>query len=239
MIFPGMIFGLTVFPTGGLFGSVISASPGICSDSTAVDTIQLSETGFLKVLNGGGTSGWEPGSGNPGLDVGVDGVGWYAVHAIKNPSTGAVDILYSRSATAPALPAGFTLFRLIDWVYNNSSGVMVSQVRLDDTVLYTTPFHDIAAPALGLASELFPLMVPPGTQVEALIRGYASNPVLVTSPEEAAAAVSISNRSAGAGAFSLKVRTDLNQKIRAVANVAATTFQASTYGYINCRGRSQ
>lgn len=60
-------------------------------------------------------------SGLAGLDTGVEAADtWYHIFLIKNPSTGLVQTLLSLLPTAPTLPAGFTKFRRVGSVRNNS-----------------------------------------------------------------------------------------------------------------------
>lgn len=55
-----------------------------------------------------------------GLDVGVEAAStWYYIWIIKNPTTQAIGSLFSLSAVAPTMPAGFTEKRRIGSVYNN------------------------------------------------------------------------------------------------------------------------
>jgi len=59
-------------------------------------------------------------AGANGLDAGVEAADtWYAVHAIDGPAVATASLL-SLSAIAPVLPAGYTVFRRIGWVRNDS-----------------------------------------------------------------------------------------------------------------------
>lgn len=62
-------------------------------------------------------------SGANGLDTGVEAVStWYSVWVIYNPTTSTTAGLFSTSATAPTMPAGYTLKRLVGWARNDGSG---------------------------------------------------------------------------------------------------------------------
>ena len=91
---------------------VVNITAGECTDSTNTDIMTLSST-FNK-----STAAWAAGSGvgawdGQGTSPATATNAWYAWFAIKNPTTGAVDILCSPSFTAPTLPSGYTLFRRI------------------------------------------------------------------------------------------------------------------------------
>lgn len=60
-------------------------------------------------------------SGANGLDTGSEASStWYALFVIDGPGV-PIASLFSVSATAPTLPAGYTVFRRVGWVFNNAS----------------------------------------------------------------------------------------------------------------------
>lgn len=100
--------------------TTFSVAPGGVGDDTFVSTIILA-TSLTKSL-----SAFSAGAAGGSLDTGAiaASTGYY-VYVIKNPSTRAVDILISLSATAPTMPSGFTLKRMIGWVLTNGSSQLV------------------------------------------------------------------------------------------------------------------
>lgn len=79
-------------------------------------------------------------SGAGGLDTGAAANNtWYAIHVITNATGSLVSSLFSLSATAPTLPAGYTLFRRVGWVRRDGSGNFRFFTRTGDWVYYKTP----------------------------------------------------------------------------------------------------
>lgn len=70
-------------------------------------------------------------SGAGGLDTGSEATStWYAVHLIYNPTTADVAAMLSTSRTSPTLPSGYTFWRFLGWVRNDSSGNLWRTVQL-------------------------------------------------------------------------------------------------------------
>jgi hypothetical protein len=79
-------------------------------------------TGATIIQNGGTLTADITASGANGLDTGSEATStWYALHVIDGPNV-AVASLLSLSATAPTLPAGYTVFRRVGWVRNSGGG---------------------------------------------------------------------------------------------------------------------
>ncbi len=79
-----------------------------------------------------------------GLDAGVEAANtFYAVHVIAD-STGALPVagLFSLSATAPTLPAGYDAFRRVGWVRNDAASDIHNFIQFglahDRTVFYVS-----------------------------------------------------------------------------------------------------
>lgn len=69
-------------------------------------------------------------SGAGGLDTGsLANNTWYNVFAIYNPTTSTPNILFSLSATAPTLPAGYTLFARIGTIRIDGSAHMIGFIQ--------------------------------------------------------------------------------------------------------------
>lgn len=67
---------------------------------------------------------WAVGTNQGGLDTGAIANAWYAVWLIKNPTTSVVDALFSLSATAPTMPAGYTKKRRIGWICRSGGAIL-------------------------------------------------------------------------------------------------------------------
>ena len=117
----GYLFGLTMSTAGASTTMTIAA--GIATDSTGVRMMKL-VSAISKT-----TSAWAAGTAAGGLDTGAIAAStWYHFFEIMNPATGAVDVLFSLSATAPTMPTGYTLFRRIGSMLTNGV-VTVDEVR--------------------------------------------------------------------------------------------------------------
>lgn len=96
--------------------TAIGATAGKCRDSTDTADITLSST-FTK-----GTGSWTAGTGNGGMDTGtIASSTQYHWFVIKKDADGTGDLLFSLSATAPTMPAGYTYFRYLFSMKTNGS----------------------------------------------------------------------------------------------------------------------
>ncbi len=92
--------------------SVVRIDAGTARNSTDNANIVLEENKIANITL----------SGVGGLDTGSESANtWYAIHAIGS-STGATggNALLSASATGPAMPSGFDVFRRVGWTFNDS-----------------------------------------------------------------------------------------------------------------------
>jgi|GEM_PF-6087722 len=97
--------------------TVIGVSPRTARNSTNdVDIVLVS--GILKRID----AAWAAGSGQGGLDTGTVAIyATYHLFVIRNPTSGAIDVLISASASSPLLPSGFTQFRRIAALKTNDN----------------------------------------------------------------------------------------------------------------------
>ncbi|MET4332015.1 hypothetical protein ABIB80_007877 [Bradyrhizobium sp. i1.15.2] len=239
----GYLAGLTLSTAGS--SATFSVAAGVAVDSTNAGFMLLASA-YTKT-----TSAWAVGTGNGALDTGTIAAStWYHVYQIKRTDTGVVDVLISLSATAPTLPANYTLFRRIGSMVTNGSSQWLKFVQVGDEFLWDTPSTNVNVSNLGTTPTLFGLSVPIGFQVNALLRGAMSNAtlgtaLLINSADEAASSTGAPpgnytclNPSAGvAGSFVVNVRTNVNGQIRAVASQASSTLLVVTYGWVDRRGR--
>ena len=93
--------------------STVDIAAGDTRDSTDAADISASTSNTIDITA----------SGANGLDTGAEANStWYYVYAIKKDSDSSVDGLLSTSASSPTMPGGYTYFRRVGAVYNNSSG---------------------------------------------------------------------------------------------------------------------
>lgn len=192
---------------------------------------------------------WASGTGNGGLDTGSKASGaTYHVHAIVNNTTGAFDALFSASVVSPTVPSGWTRVQRLGSVVTDGSGNIRPGTWEGKKFLLTTMVNDISDNALGATSKPYPLTVPNGIKVDALLRvsifDTAFAAILVTSPDEAAVAAAAagpntltnSGTTNGRGGAALQVRTDTNRQIRVVGVGTAMPiddFKGFTYGWVD------
>jgi hypothetical protein len=241
----GYIAGLTLSTAGS--STTFGVSAGVVVDSTSASFMKLASA-FTKT-----TSAWAAGSGNGSLDTGGTGANtWYHVHAIKNPTTSAVDILTSLSATAPTLPSGYTLFRRIGSMRTNGGGQWLKFFQNGDEFLWDVPVADATALAITTTPSNVTLTVPPGVMVDAILQGDFTNSAvaqslaLVYSPNGSAQAAgtpggnwTLSN--AVSGIFVTNALYALTNTSAQVAVVAGSASNNSLYlitkGWVDSRGR--
>jgi len=125
--------------------TTVEVAVGSCRDSADSADITASATLQADITAGGAG----------GLDTGLEAVSsWYAVHVIDG--TAGVAALLSLSATAPSLPAGYTTFRRVGWVFNDAGGDFRYFVQRgsgrDRKVLYPTSSDATAEIFTGSAS---------------------------------------------------------------------------------------
>lgn len=162
-VIPNHIRGLTLSTAGSSATFAITA--GLCADMNNTDMIRL-----LSSLSKT-TSAWAVGTGNGGLDTGaIANSTWYHVHLIKRIDTGVVDALISLSATAPTMPAGYTLSRRLGSIKTNGSAQWTAFQQLGDR-FYMAATADFTAGATSVAT-LRTLTIPTGVVVRPLLTTY-------------------------------------------------------------------
>lgn len=223
----------------------IDIASGSAVDTTT--TYLMSLTGpFVKRLD----AAWAVGTGNGGLDTGSIGDNEYHVWLIRKDSDGTIDALFSLSATAPTMPAGYTAKRRIGSIFRASAAIRTFIQKGDRFYFKTLPL-DVDA-TLSTTATSYTVTAPAGSVaiLNALAsRGGADAGVYVYSPEVTDQAHSttvspLSNLLVGAagvalayGAGQIEVLTNSSSQIRAVAGSASTTFKVATVGYIDTRGK--
>lgn len=163
----GHIDGLTLSTAGS--SATFTVAAGEASDKTNVDLIKLASA-MSKT-----TSAWSAGTGNGGLDTGtIANNTWYHAHLIKNPATGAVDVLVSTSASSPTLPAGYTLSRRLGAMKTNGSAQWTSFVQIGDAFRWLTPIQDASSSPGSTSRGNLTLTVPTSLVVFPMIVAQAT-----------------------------------------------------------------
>jgi hypothetical protein len=141
----------------------IVVSPGTCRSQDDTADISMA-TSMMKRLD----QVWAPGSGNGGLEQGalVANV-WYHCLVILNPTTGAVDILFSGSITNPLLPSGYTVFRRVWSIYTDASANIMPYVQSGDWCAWAVQINSFSSGNLGASPTIITMATPLGIKVEA------------------------------------------------------------------------
>jgi hypothetical protein len=241
----GALFDLTMSTPGS--SASFTVNSGEAADSTGVDLMVL-----VAALTKN-TGAWAVGSGNGGLDTGIIAAStWYHVFLIKRPDTGVVDVCFSLSATAPTLPANYTLFRRIGSLnYTTTPGWRLF-TQTGDEFIWNAVVNDLNGQTILNASRsTLALTVPTGITVLAHTRiqissATASMVATITSLYEtdvapSAATCGNSLRTSAAATDSstgeFRTRTDTLARIGIRASGANCTTYISTVGWVDRRGR--
>lgn len=240
----GHIDGLTLQTAGG--DQVVHINPGEASD---FGRTLIMRTGYLRKT----MSAWAAGDLAGGLDTGaVAADTWYTVYLIHNPTSGVTDACLTATSLSPTLPAGFTRYRRIGAVKTGVATTNIAaMVQVSDTVFWGTPPLDIDTTSLSTTAVLYSLTVPPGVKVKAVLnasRFGGAGCVRLSSPDETDTAVAATlgasspmpnfyaDVSQSSTTARIELWTNTGKQIRARANTAST-FRASTIGWIDQRGR--
>jgi hypothetical protein len=193
------------------------------------------------------TAAWAVGSGNGALDTGtIANLTWYHVFLIQRPDTGVVDVLISLSATAPTLPASYTLFRRIGTMLTTSSGNWTAFNQLGDDFLLVGRVLNLSQGATGTAAALQGLTVPTGIQVLAHISaridtGSSSMTTAITPPDQSDDPASLTVMTMlqvanGFAAITFDVRTNTSGQVRHRSSTSGQ-LTIATIGWVDTRGR--
>jgi hypothetical protein len=239
----GYLAGLTLSNNSNTAFNISDGVANADDNSLLMKTFGLAKT----------TGAWAAGNNNGGLDAGsVAASTWYHVYVIANVASGAVDFLFSLSATAPTLPGGYTKKRRIGSFKTDASSHIMAFSQNGDEFLWALAVHDIAA--VNVTSTIVTqalASVPPGVKVAAKMRASATSTstgsVLIYSPDESATAapntpvgnfsIPYASSASVPQTVTLDVRTNASQQIKLVANNGTAVTDAVTYGWVDTRGR--
>lgn len=179
---PGHLDGLTLSISSGDAANDIDIAAGSARDSTDVANLVLASA-ITKRLD----AAWAVGNGGGGLDAGTKAVStWYALHLIRRPDTGVVDVLFSASGTAPTMPANYTQRRRLGWVRTDGSGNLTAFFQAGDDFFWRDYVLDYNA-SMPTTATLITLSVPPQeviAQLRISLGSSATHVPLITSPSE-------------------------------------------------------
>lgn len=239
---PNYLSGLTLSTAGS--STTMSIAAGVANDST--NTTLMSLSAITKT-----TASWAVGSGNGGLDTGtISGIAaTYHFYAIERPDTGVTDVIFSLSASAPALPTNYTPYRYINSWLLDASGHWVAITQTGDRFILATSSKDVDNIA-SVASRVNKVLgVPTGIVLTALFRGAllnasATTPAIIfTSLQETDQApvqskfADLATTAADNAIGNFERLTDTSAQIGVRCGSTGFTYSIYTYGWINTRGK--
>ncbi len=230
---------------------------GCARDSTDTYSLYLSAA-TTKTLQSSGA--WTAGTGNNGLDTGAAAnTTWYHVWVISTATGGSVDVLFSTSATAPTMPATYTLKRRIGSFLTDGSAHLILWTQVGNEFFWDVPVADVAASNPGTSAVTRTLTVPTGVRVKANISvsivGSTSSTdsadgvyISDLSVTDTAASVTVFNPAyeASSATTSLKLgvsgacwtNTSAQVRSRLQTSAAGTTLRIGTNGWTDPRGQN-
>ncbi|EPE95704.1 hypothetical protein [Rhizobium grahamii] len=115
---------------------------------------------------------WVAGTNAGGLDAGTKAINtWYNFHAIKNPTTGVEDVVFSTSMTNPDMTrpnaAGFTKRRWLGAALTDGSGNFIPFTNDNEWFRFKTDVVSASTVANGNVATLRQLAIPSGAKAEA------------------------------------------------------------------------
>ena len=238
-VIPGFLSGLELsYSSATAIGITAGAANDVSSGGMMTLAAAITKT----------TSAWAVGTGNGGLDTGAIATStWYHFFAIKRTDTGVVDVLFSTSASAPTMPANYTLKRRIGSAKTNGSSQWVQFTQTGDQFIWLTAVLDVNT-ATTASRVLSALTVPTGVAVEALTRvngnggGGGSTFTFVVSPLENDTAPSSTNSTifmptSSANAGNVNAMTNTSAQVAVRSNNTNGTLSVTTYGWNDRRGK--
>lgn len=249
----GTIGGFVLANNGADAANDIDVGVGSCRSDDDAENIKLAAA-ITKRLDAPFAAGTNQG----GLDTGAEAVStWYHLWAIKNPATGAVDALFSLSATSPTMPAGYTKKRRLGAVRNDAASAILAFDQYGDEFWLDTPILDVNAANPGTAAVTRALTTPGGVKCQAVLNaGVSQNSsagvaLYLSSLDAADLAASLTVAPLGTVATAsgsvdnvheggqARVWTDTSSQIRSRVNAsgANTNVRIATLGWRDQRGK--
>jgi hypothetical protein len=191
---------------------------------------------------------WAVGTGNGGLDTGAKANStWYAVWLIARSDTGVVDALFSLSATAPTMPAGYDRKRRLGWVRTDGSGNIRGFTHTGDLFELTARILDVNNNSLSTSVATYTLTVPPGL-VGMLASRVGNNgfvrvaiwpaDIADMASSDASCVYTSTNSTGGQGSSQVFMRVSSASQVKCRLDAGtAVPFILGTHGWIDRRGR--
>lgn len=249
--FAGLLWGCTCSNAADTVNDITIAA-GKCIDSTNAALITCAA--MTKRLD----AGWAPGTTNGMRNSAVAITNTtYHIYAVSK-ADGTQDYYAHTSLTVATVITALQLEvgggsylyarRIFSIVRTAADGGIKQFSHLGDEILWKVPAADVAVVNLGAASVSYPLTVPLGLKVIALLGGLHNNAsagkaLYLRSPDQDDVAVgspaitSVNNVAGVVSNWYQDVRTDTSAQIAARADTASTTLSVFTRGYIDTRGR--
>lgn len=234
----GRLHGLTLSNNVTDATNDIDTAPGFCISDDFGDAIVIPTT-ITKRLD----ANFVAGTGQGGRDTGGIANGTWHVFAIKNSATQDVDILFSLSATAPTMPAGFNLKRRIGSILREASAIVLFLQNGDRFYRLVRSQVDFTATTGGANHAV---AVPLGVRVVAMLSMHiivgGSSATVFGSPEATLPVPTGSNAdisTSGSSVISsiyMEILTNTSAQFR-IRSTSSFTIQTSVLGWIDSRGR--
>ena len=240
------------FPRGYLNGLVasnaadtandVTIGTGECRDSTNVEDMVLASAITKRI-----DAAWTVGNNVGGMDTGSVAANFYHMWLIKRIDTGVVDALFSLSATAPTMPANYTIKRRICSFYRGAS--IVNWFQQGDEFWLNTPILDVNGGTVGTSATLLSLSTPGGgVRTTAMFSAWVNKspatsfnflfscPDCADTDPTAVYDLSVpSPTTYGEGTY--QIRTNTSGQVRGRSTVAGCLVYITTKGFIDTRGR--
>lgn len=235
--------GMTIANNGSDATNDLDIGTGSALADDFSTTITLA-AGLTKRLDATFTAGNNGG----GLDTGTKANSTtYHIFAIKNPTTSAVDVLFSASLS-PTMPSGFTKKRRIGSIRTTSGGAWQTFAQRNNQFLLVSPAIDINA-TQGTTAALYSVPSPAGIKTEIILSLSAQNGnnnfITVTDPDFNITGIpSVTapphptfgdGLSTTAPGGTERVFTNTSSQVRINAAAASTALKGSLLGWIDDR----
>lgn len=242
----GALWGLTLSNNGSQLTRDIDIAAGSCFAEGDLGQILLTAT-----LTKRSDAAWAVGSGNGGMDTGSKAnSSWGYVWLIGRTDTGVVDALFSASATAPTMPAGYDQKRRIGAVRFGASTAPILAFKQDgDTFTWDVIVSDLPLTNNpGTAAVLRTLTAPPNMTAivdfnftnattaadQALVTETAQTD---TAPTTTLFTIRVVNLFSTSMELRRKVDASSQIRVRIATSGASDGYQINTVGYVDTRGR--
>jgi hypothetical protein len=241
----GYIDGLILSNDAGDVDHDIAIAVGSARDSTNVISLVLPSI-ITKQID----ASWAAGTNAGGMDTGsVATSQTYYQYLIRKDSDASIDALFSLSATAPTMPAGYTYKRRIGTVLTDVASNIIGFVQTDNEFIFKTPIIDKADAAPASTNRIaYATSVPSNKPGIYSIRFYGPGAGALWADQEArpdSAATSTNNDIylfvASGNTYSQIIKTILantSKQIYLRASTTSSSTQIMTYGWIDDRGRN-